>query len=495
MMVQAMNPSNSAILLLAHGTPDVLSHMAEYLQKVTGGRPMPQHVVEELQHRYAEIGLLETPLPEGPPLTRWTLEQGKLLSDVLGQKVYVGMRNWHPYIADVVAQMKSDGVTHARVLCLAPQNSRTSTGLYKKALMAAAGDAFTLDFIAGWADEPLLAHGTPDVLGEMAEYLAKVTNGRPLPASVVEELQHRYAEIGLRDTPLPEGPPLTRWTLAQAKLLDEALDLPVYVGMRNWHPYIADVIAQMRADGITSFRALCLAPQNSRTSTGLYKRAATSAAEGMEMEFIAGWADHPLLAQAFAEKLWPVWAEACATLSAQAGKPVRVPVLFTAHSVPCRTILSSAQPQQRPGAPVPADGIQAYDPSATPDPYPVECKRTALHVAEALAPVGMTGRDWFFAFQSQGIAGAPWIGPTVEDTLKALAAEGHKGVVLQPIGFLCDHVEILYDIDIAFTQTARDLGLRLWRAQSLNDSPTLIRALADVASGQYAAEVAELVTA
>ena len=151
-----MNTASSAILLLAHGTPDRLSEMAPYLQYVTGGRPMPQHVIEELQHRYAEIGLREDPLPEGPPLTRWTLLQGKLLGEALGRRVYVAMRNWHPFIADVVAQMKADGVTQATVLCLAPQNSRTSTGLYRRALEAAVGDSFPFDFIAGWAEEPAL---------------------------------------------------------------------------------------------------------------------------------------------------------------------------------------------------------------------------------------------------------------------------------------------------------------------------------------------------
>jgi ferrochelatase len=108
-MVGPAMSDQPAILLLAHGTPDKLSEMAEYLQKVTGGRPMPQDVVEELQHRYAQIGLRDEPLPEGPPLTRWTLKQGRLLSELLGQPVYVGMRNWHPTIADVVAQMKADG--------------------------------------------------------------------------------------------------------------------------------------------------------------------------------------------------------------------------------------------------------------------------------------------------------------------------------------------------------------------------------------------------
>jgi ferrochelatase len=104
----------------------------------------------------------------------------------------------------------------------------------------------------------------------------------------------------------------------------------------------------------------------------------------------------------------------------------------------------------------------------------------------------MTEKDWFFAFQSQGIAGAPWIGPTVEDTLKALAEAGHKAVVMQPVGFLCDHVEILYDIDIAFTEAARELGMRLSRAPSLNGSPTLIEAIRQVATGAFAAQVDEV---
>jgi ferrochelatase len=101
-----------------------------------------------------------------------------------------------------------------------------------------------------------------------------------------------------------------------------------------------------------------------------------------------------------------------------------------------------------------------------------------MRVAKALGAVGLTDADWFFSFQSQGIAGAPWIGPTVPDTLQTLAAMGYKGVVLQPVGFLCDHVEILYDIDVDFKQQAAEMGLQLWRAGSLNDSPTLIEAVA-----------------
>ena len=320
----------------------------------------------------------------------------------------------------------------------------------------------------------LLAHGTPDKLDEMAAYLDKVTGGRPMPQHVIEELQHRYAEIGLRDEPLPEGPPLTRWTLRQAAGLQDKIGTRVYVGMRNWHPYIADTVAQMKADGVTHAHVLCLAPQNSRTSTGLYRRALESALNGaFSYDFIAGWADEPLLAEAFAERLQPIWAEAAAALG------TRVPVVFTAHSVPCRTILSSSGESTRPGAPVPADGIQNYGAASAPDPYPVEAKQTAARVASLLE---LTDADWYFAFQSQGVAGAPWIGPTVEDTLKALAAEGHKGVIVQPIGFLCDHVEILYDIDINFREVARGLGMQLWRPESLNDSATLVRALERVLS-------------
>jgi ferrochelatase len=325
----------------------------------------------------------------------------------------------------------------------------------------------------------LLAHGTPDVLGEMAEYLGKVTGGRALPREVVEELQHRYAQIGLGEMPGVEAPPLTKWTLTQGYLLEQALEgTKVYVGMRNWHPYIADVIAQMRLDGVTHIKAICLAPQNSRTSVGLYRRAVLAAAGGLEVEFVAGWAEHPMLARAFAEKLWPVWAQACADSKR------RVPVLFTAHSVPCRTIMvgEASVAGARAGTPM----------QDSPDPYPVEAKRTAQMVADQLAGMGFGEKDWYFAFQSQGMSGGPWIGPTVEEILKGIKEEGHVGVVMQPVGFLCDHVEILYDIDIAFKKIARELGLELWRAESLNDSALLVEALAEIVSGHYKATVDEV---
>jgi ferrochelatase len=312
----------------------------------------------------------------------------------------------------------------------------------------------------------LLAHGTPQSLDEIPAYLRNITSGRPMPESVVAEIRHRYSLIG--------SSPLTELTMEQGHLLSRPLGLPVYVGMRNWKPYIADVVRQMRADGITSAVVICLAPQNSRTSVGLYRRAAFAEAAGaIEMDFIDGWADHPQLAQAFAERLQPVWQSLSARIGAVA------PVLFTAHSVPCRTI--QAQP---------ADGQEP--PSPGPDPYPVEAKRTAANVAALLAPLGLTAADWFFAFQSQGMSGATWIGPTVEDTLTALRQEGHSAVVIQPIGFLCDHVEILYDIDIGFRDFAAGIGLEVVRPQSLNDSPLLTATLEDLARQGFARSAAKV---
>ena len=307
----------------------------------------------------------------------------------------------------------------------------------------------------------LLAHGTPGNVDEIPEYLRNVVSGRPMPQSVIEEIQHRYSLIGE-----PRGhSPLTDLTMEQAALLAAELGERVYVGMRNWRPYIADVVKQMRADGVEEAAVICLAPQNSRTSVGLYRRAALAEAGGIRMDFLEGWAEEPLLAEAFAERLRPVHVK----LSSETGQPV--PVIFTAHSVPCRTIQTPAASE---GQPIlwPTKGSVA-----TPDPYPVEAKRTAQLVAERVPGIPA----WYFAFQSQGASGGPWIGPGVEATLDSLAQEGTKTVIVQPLGFLCDHVEILYDIDIAFREHAAGLGIRLERPESLNGSPLLTRALAKLA--------------
>lgn len=324
----------------------------------------------------------------------------------------------------------------------------------------------------------LLAHGTPETLDDIPAYLRNVVSGRPMPDHVVEEIRHRYALIGKS--------PLTEITMLQGQLLAEKISLPVYVGMRNWKPYIADVVKQMRANGITSAAAICLAPQNSRTSVGLYRRAAfAEAGDAIQIEFVESWADHPLLARAFADKLVPVRKQ----LSAETG--VEVPVLFTAHSVPCRTIQIPA-PQAAAATPAEREKIfwPVADP-AIPDPYAVDAKNTARLAAEQ---AGLDESQWFFAFQSQGQSGGPWIGPTVEDTLTAMSQQGHKAVIVQTVGFLCDHVEILYDIDISFREFAQRLGMRLERTESLNGAPILAEALADLSRQALNRLVERLVT-
>ena len=285
----------------------------------------------------------------------------------------------------------------------------------------------------------LLAHGSPDSVDEVPEFLLKITGGRPLPPQVVEEVKHRYGLIGRS--------PLTQLTLKQGELLAEEIGLPVYVGMRNWRPFIADAVQAMAADGVARAVVICLAPQNSRTSVGLYRAALNANGLSFDIDFVESWHDEPMLIKAFAERLQAGWASACR----EAG--TSVPIIFTAHSVPQRTITEG-------------------------DPYESQAKETAGLVAKeaSLAP-----STWQFAFQSQGMSGGAWLGPTVEDTIRGLKQTSHSGVFIQPIGFLCDHVEVLYDIDIGFKKFAEEQGMRLWRAQSLNDSPLLAKALADVA--------------
>jgi ferrochelatase len=338
----------------------------------------------------------------------------------------------------------------------------------------------------------LLAHGTPETVEQIPEYLRNVVSGRPVPQAVVEEIQHRYSLIGKS--------PLTEITNAQARLVEAELNdprvansaahrseawihpadedlsagapemghpaIPVYVGMRNWRPYIPDVVKQMRADGVEEAAVICMAPQNSRTSVGLYRRAVEAEAGELRIDFTAGWADHPLLADAFAERL----RQALAKLSAKMGEPV--PVLFTAHSVPTRTVETPAAGAENAGPrlwPGPA--------GAGTDPYAEDARRTAEMVAARVPEISR----WWFAFQSQGASGGPWIGPSVEETLDRLAGEGVNALILQPIGFLCDHVEILFDVDIHFREYAIKRGIQLERPESLNASKALALAVADLA--------------
>ena len=294
----------------------------------------------------------------------------------------------------------------------------------------------------------LLAHGSPETAEEMPEYLNRVTSGRPVPPEVLQEITHRYSLVGFS--------PLTCWTLLQAKQLADLLGRPVYVGMRNWKPFIAETVKTMVSDGVEHAIVICLAPQNSRTSVGLYRKAVESQGAPISFDFVESWHDQPLLIESFAERLHHDWPRA----SAEATR--NLPVIFTAHSVPERTITEG-------------------------DPYQAQAHETAELVAHS---AGLSNEDWVFAFQSQGMSGGAWIGPTVEDTILRLKAKGHAGVFIQPIGFLCDHVEVLYDIDIQFKQFAEQHGMRLWRAASLNESSKLTAALGAIAQSRMKAVAA-----
>ena len=283
----------------------------------------------------------------------------------------------------------------------------------------------------------LLAHGAPDRLEDVPEYLTLVRGGRPLAPQLAGEIKQRYADIG-------GGSPLTARTREQAASLQALLateGLPVYVGMRNWRPFIRETVAEMQTTGVERIVALCLAPQYSKFSIGLYFRRLQEAKTELGFPAEIAWAksyhDHPLLIEAFHQKLAPL-------LPCER-------VLFTAHSLP-EKILESG------------------------DAYVRETRNTARAVAER---AGLAA--WDFAFQSQGLTDERWLGPTVESTLERYAREGVREMVLAPIGFVSDHVEILYDVDILFRRFAKDRGIDLRRPESLNDSPAFIAALAGVA--------------
>jgi ferrochelatase len=298
----------------------------------------------------------------------------------------------------------------------------------------------------------LLAHGAPDRLEDIPEFLLNVRGGRKLPEPMVQEIIRRYRLIG-------GGSPLLRLTSLQAEGLAGLLAHPVYFAMRNWKPFIPDTIRQLSGAGIDRVVALCLAPQNSRTSIGLYRKylgdAVAKFAPGVQVDFIESWHDHPGLVEAYRERV----AAAIARVETEAGGPV--PVIFTAHSVPEKTI---------------AEG----------DPYDQQVRETAWLVAEAL---GLAG--YRLAFQSQGMTAEPWIGPTVESLIDELARAGQHHVLLAPVGFVCDHVEILYDIDVLFRDYGKSKGVTVHRSESLNDSPAFIRALAAIVTERLGKQVAE----
>ncbi len=279
-----------------------------------------------------------------------------------------------------------------------------------------------------------MAHGTPTSLADMPEYLKVVRGGRPPSAELIEEMLHNYNAIGGRS-------PLTEITLAQASALAGRLgpDVPVTVGMRNWHPYIAEAMQALAAARAGRIIGVPLAPQFSTLSVQKYMDAATAALPaGATLVPVRTFHTHPLLLQAFAERI------------REAAPQPHELVVFTAHSLPKRVIDSG-------------------------DVYANEVAETANGVADA---AGL--QRYEIAYQSAGRTPEPWIGPDLSEFISARAADGQRAFLVVPIGFVCDHTEILFDIDVQAANAARDAGATLRRTTSLNTSPTFIAALESI---------------
>ena len=280
----------------------------------------------------------------------------------------------------------------------------------------------------------LMAHGTPSSLDEMPEYLRLVRGGRPPSPELVAEMRHNYEAIGGRS-------PLTDITLAQREALATRLgpDVPVVAGMRNWRPFIEDALADLAACGVSRVVGIPLAPQFSTLSVIKYFDAATNALPaGMSLVRVESFHDHPLLVDAFAERL----------AAAQAAPDETV--VFTAHSLPERVIRAG-------------------------DPYADEVAATARAVASR---AGVS--RYLLAYQSAGRTPEPWIGPDIGDVIAEEARGGARRFLVAPVGFVCDHTEILFDIDIQAKNAAGAAGATLRRTESLNTSPTFIAMLEEL---------------
>ena len=282
----------------------------------------------------------------------------------------------------------------------------------------------------------LMAHGTPSSMDEMPEYLTRVRDGRPPSDELIGEMRRNYGAIGGRS-------PLTDITLQQRNALRDFLGggVKVMVGMRNWHPLIGDVLGALAGSDVTRVVGIPLAPQFSTLSVKKYVEAAMSAMPpGIGFECVTSYHDHPLLLQAFAERIW------------EAGMPsAGEAVVFTAHALPERVI---------------AEG----NPS-----YLEQVRATARGVADR---AGIATFD--LAFQSAGRTREPWAGPDLCDVIRNRAASGVRRLMVAPIGFVCDHTEILYDIDVQAKGLAAECGVELRRPATLNTSPTFIALLSEL---------------
>ncbi len=292
-----------------------------------------------------------------------------------------------------------------------------------------------------------MAYGSPSRAEDIPAYFADIRGGRPVRREAVDELVERYRRIG--------GSPLNEITEAQRAALERELDLPVYVGMKHWRPWIADAVAQALADGAERIVGLVLAPHYSRMSIGGYRERVERALDGKaELHFVESWHDHEPFLRVLADRIGSTLATRSWAVGVGGGdgRPEAAHVVFTAHSLPERILAAG-------------------------DPYRDQLLETSRLVAER---ADIPPERWSFAFQSASETGEPWLGPDIVDEVDRLHGEGVGKVLACPVGFVADHLEILWDIDVEARNRARELGLELDRIPSLNDDPAFVRALADL---------------
>jgi protoporphyrin/coproporphyrin ferrochelatase len=271
-----------------------------------------------------------------------------------------------------------------------------------------------------------MAYGSPSRLEDIRPYLEDIREGKPVSDAAVEELTERYRRIGGRS-------PLDDVTERQRAALEEELGIPVHLGMKHWTPRIAYAADRAVEGGATRVLGLVLAPHYSKLSIAGYRERLETALRGRaELDFVETWHDHGPFLDVLADRV----------------RGTDAHVVFTAHSLPERIL-------------------------AMGDPYKDELLQTSRLVAERASL-----DDWSFAFQSASPTGEPWLGPDILDHLDDLHGKGIRTILVAPVGFVSDHLEILWDLDVEAREKAAELGLELDRIESLNDDPAFIRALA-----------------
>jgi protoporphyrin/coproporphyrin ferrochelatase len=284
----------------------------------------------------------------------------------------------------------------------------------------------------------LMAYGSPERIEDVPAYYADIRGGRPIRPELLEDLEARYRRLGIEDrNPLNE---ITERTRAALEL---ELGLPVFTGMKHWTPRIADAVNTALAGGAATIVALVLAPHYSRMSIGGYRAQVEDALAGRaELAFVESWHDDPALVELWAERL----------------RGTDAHVVFTAHSLPARILDED-------------------------DPYREQLLQTSQLVTDS---AGI--RDWSFSFQSESPTGEPWLGPDILDHLGELHATGVESVLIAPIGFVADHLEIRWDLDTEAVEKAQELGMRLGRTAMPNDDPEFVAVLAGIVRRALAVE-------